>query len=120
VETLQARQKIMAEHGEWNAKGATLSDVSAQKEYNVSKEFILAGINAGKLEFREGAIWGNPYYRILRRQLEDYIAESLGEEYVSSVKNKAELKKVKREINSLKKKLHDLLKRKDELEKSSK
>jgi len=62
---------------------------------SVSKEFILAAINSGKLEFREGVIWGNPYYRILRRQLEDYIAESFGEEYVSSVKNKAELKSCK-------------------------
>jgi len=110
----------MAEHGEWNEKGATLSDVSAQKDYNVSQDFILTGIKSGKLEFREGVVWGNPYYRILRKQLEAYIAESLGEEYVSSVKNKAELKKIKKEIDSLKKKLQVLLQRKDELEKSLK
>src|SRR5438309_1103748 len=29
----------MAEYGEWNRKGATLSDVSAQKEYGVSRDF---------------------------------------------------------------------------------
>lgn len=53
----------MAEYGEWNRKGATLSDVTAQKEYGVSRDFIVKGIRAGKLEYRDGAIWGNPYLR---------------------------------------------------------
>jgi hypothetical protein len=30
----------MAEYGEWNHKGATLSDVTARKEYGVSFDFI--------------------------------------------------------------------------------
>lgn len=60
----------MAEYGEWNRKGATLSDVTAKKEYGVSREFIVKGIRAGKLEYREGAVWGNPYLRVLRSQLE--------------------------------------------------
>jgi hypothetical protein len=50
----------MAEYGEWNSKGAVLSDVTAQKEYGVIREFIVKGIQAGKLEYREGAVWGNP------------------------------------------------------------
>ena len=65
----------MAEYGEWNRKGATLSDVTATKEYGVSQAFIVRGIRAGKLEYREGAIWGNPYLRVLRRQLEQYVAQ---------------------------------------------
>ena len=64
----------MAEYGEWNRKGATLSDVTAEKEYGVDRDFIVKGIRAGKLECREGAIWGNPYLRLLRSQLETYIA----------------------------------------------
>ena len=31
----------MAEHGEWNRKGATLSDVTAEAEYGVSRDFIV-------------------------------------------------------------------------------
>ena len=46
----------MAEYGEWNRKGAALSDVTAQKEYGVTRDFIVKGIQAGKLEFREGAV----------------------------------------------------------------
>ena len=51
----------MAEYGEWTRKGATLSDVTARKEYGVNSDFIIRGINAGTLEYREGAIHGNPY-----------------------------------------------------------
>jgi hypothetical protein len=46
----------MSEHGEWNRKGATLSDVTAEKEYGVTRDFILKGIRAGKLECREGSV----------------------------------------------------------------
>jgi hypothetical protein len=46
----------MAEYGEWNRKGATLSDVTAKKEYGVDRDFIVKGIRAGKLEYREGVI----------------------------------------------------------------
>ena len=55
----------MAEYGEWNRKGAALSEVTAEKEYGVTRDFIVKGIQAGKLEFREGAVWGNPYLRVL-------------------------------------------------------
>jgi hypothetical protein len=63
----------MAEYGEWNLKGATLSDVTAQKEFGISRDFIVQGIRFGKLEYREGAVWGNPYFRLLRSQVERYI-----------------------------------------------
>jgi hypothetical protein len=72
----------MAKYGEWNRKGAVLSDVTAQKEYGVSRDFVVKGIQAGKLEYREGSVWGNPYIRVLRSQLEPYIIEELGSEYL--------------------------------------
>ena len=110
----------MAEHGEWNRKGATLSDVTAKKEYGVGRDFIVKGIRAGKLEYREGAIWGNPYLRLLRRQLEQYIAEELGPERLSSSKNQTELRKIKKEMAQLKRRLVALQARKTELEKAVK
>lgn len=33
----------MAEYGEWNRKGATLSDITAKKEYGVEQDFIVKG-----------------------------------------------------------------------------
>jgi len=106
----------MAEYGEWNRKGATLSDKTAKKEYGVGRDFIVKGIRAGKLEYREGAIWGNPYLRLLRSQLEKCIAEELGKDRLSSVKKQTELRTVKKEIASLKKKLKELQARRMELE----
>ena len=107
----------MAEYGEWNQKGATLSDVTAKKEYGLDRDFIIKGIKAGKLEYRDGSIWGNPYLRILRSQIEKYIAEELGAEYLANIKNKSELRNVKKEISAINKKLKVLEARKTELEK---
>jgi len=110
----------MAEYGEWNRKGSTLSDVTAATEYGVDSEFIIKGIQAGKLEYRDGAIWGNPYLRILRSQLEKYIREELGADYLVKAKHQSELRKVNKEIADLKKKLNTLQDRKAVLEKSLK
>src|SRR6266404_6108158 len=98
----------MAEYGEWNRKGATLSDVTAQSEYGVSREFIIKGIKRGKLEYREGTIWGNPYLRVLRRQLEAFIAEERGKGFLSTAKEQSELKKINKEISKLRKTLRAL------------
>jgi hypothetical protein len=107
----------MAEHGEWNLKNATLSDVTAKKEYGVERAFIIKGIQAGKLEYRDGAIWGNPYLRILRSQLEDFIIGELGKKYLIRVKAQSELRKIKKEIANIKKNLKVLQLRQIEIEK---
>ena len=110
----------MAEYGEWNQKGATLSDVTAKTEYGVDRDFIIKGIETGKLEYRDGTIWGNPYLRILRSQLEKYIAEQLGKGYLLKVKGQTELRKIKKEMSELKKRLNVLQDRKTDLEESLK
>ena len=106
----------MAEYGEWNRKGATLSDVTAQNEYGISRDFVLRGINSGRLEYREGAVWGNPYLRILRSQLEKYIAADLGSLYLGGKKRQKELRAIKKEMADLKKKLDELHKQRSEKE----
>ena len=78
----------------------------------------MKGIQAGKLEYREGAIWGNPYLRVLRRQLEGYIADQFGSKQLTATKTQAELCKVNREVAGLKRKLGALQVRKAELEKA--
>ena len=85
-------------NGEWNRKGASLSDKTAKKEYGVSRDFIVKGIQASRLEYKEGSVWGNPYIKILRSQLEQYIAEELGGDHLTSSKNQTELRKIKKEI----------------------
>ncbi len=106
----------MAEYGEWNRKGATLSDVTARKEYGVDSDFIISGINAGKLEYREGAIHGNPYIRVLRSQLEAYIVEELDNDYLRTWQAKTELREIKHETAELRKRLNELEARRAEIE----
>lgn len=110
----------MAEYGEWNRKGAVLSDVTAQKEYGVTRDFIVNGIQAGKLEYRKGAVWGNPYLRVLRSQLELYIVAQLGSEHLVSKKSQTELRAISKEIADSRKKLAALEARKAELERAIK
>ena len=108
----------MAEHGEWGRKGAVLSEVTAAKDYGVTREFVVEGIQAGKLEFREGSVWGNPYFRILRSQLESHIVHELGPEYLAKAKGEAELRAIRKEITGLKKKQSTLEARKAVLERA--
>jgi hypothetical protein len=109
--------QTMAADGEWTLKGASLSDVTAQKEYGVTRDFIIQGIQDGKLEYREGSVWGNPYLKILRSQLEKYISTELGPKRLTSGKSQSELSKIKKEIGVLKKRLSALERRKIQLEK---
>ena len=106
----------MAEYGEWNRKGASLSDKTARKEYRVDQEFIIKGIEAGKLEFRYSSVWGSPFIRILRRQLEEYITSELGPEYLAKATGKIELQKIKKEIAEIEQELIVLSTRKAELQ----
>ena len=106
----------MAEYGEWNRKGATLSDVTAKKEYGVDYTFIVNGISAGKLEYRKGNMWGNPYLKVLRGQLEQLITEKFGAEYLVEQNRQTELRVIKKEMTTVKKRLKELEARKTELE----
>jgi ubiquinone biosynthesis protein UbiJ len=53
-------------------------------------------------------MWGNPYIKVLRSQLEQFIAEEFGVEQLTKWKNQTELQKVKTEIKKLKKQLDEL------------
>ena len=106
----------MAKRGEWNRKGATLSDVTAKGEYGVDREFIIRGIETGKIEYRDGSIWGNPYIRVFRSQLEEYIVAELGREHLIRHRNEFELRTIKKRISEVKKELNALELRKQELE----
>lgn len=109
---------VMAEHGEWTRKGAVLSEKTAQAEYGVDRSFIIEGIESGKLEYRLGVMWGTPYLRLLRSQLEKYVAERHGSQFLATTQLQTELKSVNRELAKLKRRIGDLESRKADLERS--
>lgn len=55
---------------EWGRKGATLSDKTARREFGLTQDEILRAIDAGQLQYRVSSIHGNPWLRLLHREIE--------------------------------------------------
>ena len=70
-------------NAEWLRKGATLSHKTAQEEFGLTWEEIVRAIRAGKLQYREHSMHGNPWFRLLRREVEALAKESHGDTYLN-------------------------------------
>lgn len=102
-------------YGEWGRKGATLSDKTARKEYGLTQDQIIDGIRAGKLQYREGNIYGAVWLRLLRREVEQLVASSRGARYLKDAKTRTEVKRIDAEVKRLKAQIEELEARKAEL-----
>ena len=83
---------------EWLRTGATLSDKTARAEFGLTQDEIIAAIRAGKLQYRRAAIHGDPWLRLLRREVEDLVSSRHGEGYLRERQARTELKQVNREL----------------------
>jgi hypothetical protein len=90
---------------DWGRKGATLSDKTARAEFGLTQEEIIAAIRAGKLQYRRAAMHGNPWLRLLRREVEELVSSRHGERYLREQQARAELRRVNRELKQLKTKI---------------
>ena len=86
---------------EWGRKGATLSDKTARAEYALTQDEIYAAIDAGKLQYRPAAMHGNPWLRLLRREIEDLVRARNGDRYLREQKARTELAQTNRELKQL-------------------
>jgi hypothetical protein len=86
---------------EWSQKGATLSDKTARKEFGLNQAEIEAAIDAGQLQYRVGVIHGNPWLRLLRREVEDLMESTFNDRDHRQRRSKAELGRVDRELKHL-------------------
>jgi hypothetical protein len=90
---------------EWAGTGATLSDKTARTEYGLTQDEIYAAIDAGTLQYRPAAIHGNPWLRLLRREVE-HLAKTLhGERYLRERQARTELARINREMKQLRSQL---------------
>ena len=89
----------------WTQKGATLSDKSTRKEFGLTQPEILAAVRAGKLQYRENHVHGNPYLRLLRHEVEALVKEQSGQDELQRKKLKKELSDLNTEARWLKARL---------------
>ncbi len=81
---------------EWQRTGATLSEKTAEKEFGLTREQVVRAIRAGKLQCREGSMHGNPWLRLLRREVEALVTVERGADYLKTQQAQTELAKINR------------------------
>ena len=100
---------------QWVKQGGTFSHKNACKEFGLKEEEIIDAMKAGKLQYRQNYAHGNPYFRVLRTEVEALAIELHGNKAAEDQEIKHKLRTLTREINSLKRKLASLEKQKVEL-----
>lgn len=86
---------------EWRKKGATLSDKTARKEYGLTQGEIEAAIDADLLQYRVGVVHGNPWLRLLRREVEELMQSTYNDRDHRQRRSKADLARIDRELKHL-------------------
>lgn len=90
---------------EWRRKGATLSDKTVRKEFGLTQDEIIAAIQAGQLQYRESSIHGNPWLRLLRREVEDLMNSTYNDRQHKQSRAKVELVRVNNELKQVRARL---------------
>jgi hypothetical protein len=99
----------------WSRKGATLSDKSARQEFGLTQQEIIAAIRVGKLQFRESNMHGNPWYRLLRHEVESLVRDKSGQDHLHKKKLQKELADLNKEARTLTTRLKAIERRRAEL-----
>ena len=99
----------------WRQKGATLSDKSARKDFSLTQEEIFAAMRAGKLQFRQRTMHGNPWFRLLRHEVEALVREKGGQDHLHKKKLQKELTDLNKEARKIKTRLKVIERRREEL-----
>ncbi len=101
----------------WSRPGATLSDKSAREEYGLTRQEIYAAMRAGKLQYRQSNMYGNPWFRLLRHEVEALVKEKSGADQLHKKKLEKELADINKEGRKLKARLKVLERRRTEVQK---
>src|SRR5262249_49988536 len=87
---------------EWQLKGATVSDKTARKEFGLTQDEIVHAVRSGTLHCRVASMHGNPWLRLLRREVEILVKRKHGDDYLKSRQAKTEVGGINRELKRLK------------------
>jgi len=100
---------------QWTKQGGTFSHKNACKEFGLTENEIFDAMKLGKLQYRHNYAHGNPYFRLLRIEVESLAKELHGSKAVKEQEVKFKLRKINQEINILKRKILFLERQKAEL-----
>ncbi|QQO53460.1 MAG: hypothetical protein N838_08910 [Thiohalocapsa sp. PB-PSB1] len=100
---------------EWHKQGGTLSHKNACKEFGFTEDEIINAMKDGKIQYRQNWAHGNPYFRVLRSEVQSLAQERHGSKGMQRQKIEFELQKINKEINSHKRKIKALERQKLDL-----
>jgi hypothetical protein len=86
---------------EWSRRGATLSDKTARKKFGLTQAEIEAAIDGGQLQYRVGVVHGNPWLRLLRREVVKLMESTHDDRVHRERRAKAEMARVDRQLKRL-------------------
>jgi len=99
----------------WTQKGESLSHKNAIKEFGLEESEIIEAIRAGKLQYKINYVHGNPYYKLLRKEVKALAIDLRGESHYEKQEIEYQIKTITKEINSYRRKLKAFEKEKEAL-----
>jgi hypothetical protein len=98
------------------AQGRNAERQDRRQEFGLTQDEIYDAINAGTLQYRRAAMHGNPWLRLLRREVEALARTRHGDRHVNEQQARTELKQVNRDIRRLRAELAELEERRAKLD----
>ena len=92
-----------------------LSHKNACKEFGLTEKEIIEAIRTSRLQYRQNYAHGNPYFKLLRIEVESLALDLRSRKDLEKQKIEYELKIINKEMNSIKRKLASLEKLQIEL-----
>jgi hypothetical protein len=89
----------------WTQKGESLSHINASREFGLEESEIIEAIRVGKLQYKVNYVHGNPYYKLLRREVKALAVDLRGESHLRKQEIEYQIKTITKEINSCRRKL---------------
>ena len=99
----------------WTKRGCTLSDKSAREEFGLTQEEIIKAVNRGELHYRVNSVYGNPFLRLIRSEVEALVEKKYGGAHVDKKRIQKEIAQIDKDLRVLRTKMACLEKRRAEL-----
>jgi hypothetical protein len=94
------------------AQGRDSQRQDSREEFGLTQEEIIQAIRKRQLQYRVNSVYGNPFLRLLRREVEALVEKQRGGAYLKDRRIKAEVTRISRELQRLRMQIAALEQRK--------